>query len=380
MTENEILEKAYKKAEQIVKKKQFDKFSEKIREDVDLLIEKIEQNKSIVSALVTSLVKKIIEPKQDIRLHRTDFENGYSARSLDTKFTSPFFKNHFPKYANKESSFLTLATRERIKWTKKDGTALKIRNKALKNSFLNVFDQIEVHKINAEDYLNYLFAKMIELSSQDEIILDKVDKEFQKIGTLNINIILEMLQKHFAVKLSSRLPVIAIYSIYQILIPILKRYENKKLVSLQVHTSSDKHGFGDIEIYTKTNKPFEIVEIKHNIPLDKYLIFDIVKKTENTPIDRYYILTTFKAGFENDETEKSVNEFIMQIKQSKGIDIIANGIITTLKYYLRFIDDYKQFVKTYTDNLIKDAKNSTEVKSFHIEKWTEILKEYGLKK
>lgn len=30
--------------------------------------------------------------------------------------------------------------------------------------------------------------------------------------------------------------------------------------------------------------------------------------------------------------------------------------------------------------LKKDAKNSTEVKSFHIEKWTEILKEYGLKK
>jgi len=380
MTENEILEKAYKKAEQIVKKKQFDKFSETIREDVDLLIDKIEQNKSIVSALVTSLVKKIVDQIQDVRLHRTDFENGYSARSLDTKFTSPFFKNHFPKYANKESSFLTLATRERIKWTKKDGTALKIRNKELKNSFLNIFDQIEVHKANAEEYLNYLFAKMIELSSKDEIILNKVDKEFQKIGTLNINIILEMLQKHFAIKLSSRLPVIAIYSIYQILIPILKRYENKKLVSLQVHTSSDKHCFGDIEIYTKTNKPFEIVEIKHNIPLDKYLIFDIVKKTENTPIDRYYILTTFKAGFENEETEKSVNEFIMQIKQSKGIDIIANGIITTLKYYLRFIDDYKQFVKAYTDNLIKDSKNSTEVKSFHIEKWTEILKEYGLKK
>ncbi len=74
MTENEILEKAYKKAEQIVKKKQFDKFSETIREDVDLLVDKIEQNKSIVSALVTSLVKKIIDPIQDVRLHRTDFK------------------------------------------------------------------------------------------------------------------------------------------------------------------------------------------------------------------------------------------------------------------------------------------------------------------
>ncbi len=83
------------------------------------MISKIGSNKSLVSALITSFVKKIIDKKQDIRLHRTDFDGGYSARSLDTSFTSPFFKRHFPKYANKESAFLTLATREKIKWTKK---------------------------------------------------------------------------------------------------------------------------------------------------------------------------------------------------------------------------------------------------------------------
>ncbi len=186
-----------------------------------------------------------------------------------------------------------------------------------------------------------------------------------------------MLDKHFSEKLSSRLPVIAIYSIYEILIPILKRYNNKKLVTLQVHTSSDKHGYGDIEIYDKNNNPFEIVEIKHNIPISDDLIFDIVKKTQNTKINRYYILTTFKKCFKNKEIEKSVNEFIMQIKYEKKIDIIANGILTTLKYYLRFIDDYSFFIETYTSNLINDAKNSTEIKSFHIKKWTKILKEYN---
>lgn len=36
-----------------------------------------------ISALVTSLVKNITDPKQDIRLHRMDFKGGYSARSLD---------------------------------------------------------------------------------------------------------------------------------------------------------------------------------------------------------------------------------------------------------------------------------------------------------
>lgn len=67
MKEKEILEKAYKKAYQIVTKKEVNLFSTIICEDIDVLIENIEQNKSIVSALATSLVKKIIDPQQDIR-------------------------------------------------------------------------------------------------------------------------------------------------------------------------------------------------------------------------------------------------------------------------------------------------------------------------
>jgi DNA (cytosine-5)-methyltransferase 1 len=316
-----------------------------------------------------------LSPTQDIRLHRTDFENGYSARSLDTKFTTPFFKRYFPKYANKESSFLTLTTRERVKWTKDEGKGLKIRDRKLRDSFLNVFEQIEIKNRNPQEYLIYLFYKLIELSIKDNLIFQSVEKTKGTVFDLNISIIIEMLQKHFSEKLSSRLPVIAIYSIYEILIPNAKRYSNKKLLPLQFHTSSDKHGFGDIEIYDNENNPFEIVEIKHNIPIDKYLIFDIVKKIEKVHINRYYLLTTFQEIFDTKETEKSVNEFIIQMKRQQGMDIIVNGIISTLKYYLRFIDDYNLFIKIYTDNLINDAKSSTEVKTCHIEKWIEILKD-----
>jgi len=376
MNEEQILEKAYHEARKLLSENRADTFNDVIRNDIDFLIAKIEKNKSIVAALITSLVKKISEPKQDIRLHRTDFENGYSARSLDTKFTTPFFKKYFPKYANKESSFLTLATRERIRWTKDEGKGLKIRDKKLRNSFLNVFEQIEIGNKNPKKYLTYLFCRLIELSIKDGLVFQSAEEQNEDVYVLNINLIIEMLQKHFSEKLSSRLPVIAIYSVYEILIPNSKRYENKKLLSLQVHTSSDKHGFGDIEIYDDKDEPFEIVEIKHNIPIDKYLIFDIVKKIERTKINRYYILTTFQEGFETKETEKSVNEFILRIKRQKGVDIIANGIIPTLKYYLRFIDDYNLFIRSYTNNLINDAKNSTEIKRFHIEKWIEILKEY----
>ena len=193
---------------------------------------------------------------------------------------------------------------------------------------------------------------------------------------LNINTILSMLAKHFQIKKSSRLPVIAIYSIYEVLFDKFDRYKNKKLVPLQVHTSSDKHGFGDIEIYTKNNQPFEIVEIKHNIPIDEYLIFDVIKKMSSIDVDRYYILTTFHNSFRNSDEEKKVSEIILNTKKEQGVDIIANGILTTLKYYLRFIDNYEDFLKCYTKNLIKDAKVSTEIKDFHIEEWNKIRDNY----
>lgn len=378
MNPENILKQAHFEARKTISENKSEEFDIFIREDVDFMIEEIDRNKSLVSALVTSLVKKIMNPEQDVRLHRADFENGYSARVLDTKFITPFFKNHFPKYANKESAFLTLATRERIIWNRDEGKNLKIRNKKLKKCFLNIFEQIEVNKKDPKVYLCYIFLKLEKLTSENDLVFQSAKNQNERLATLNINMIIEMLQNHFSERLSSRLPVIAIYSIYEIIVPNLKRYENKKLLPLQVHTTSDKHGFGDIEIYSIDDKPFEVVEIKHNIPIDKYLIFDIVKKTELADIDRYYILTTFQNGFKSKAIEKSVNEFTMQIKTQKGIDIIANGIIPTLKYYLRFVNDYKSFTRNYTNNLINDARNSTEVKTFHIDIWINLLKEYGV--
>lgn len=378
MNGKDILEKVFQDAVNLIESDRIKNVLPEIQTNVDYLIEKIDSNKSIVSATVTSLVKKILEPAQDVRLHRTDFQGGYSARSLDTAITTLFFKNHFPKYANKESSFLTLATRERIKWTKDEGQNLKIRDKKLRESFLNIFEQIEENKQSPNVYLEYLFAKLIKLSESEANLFELAKSQSQEITALNIHLVLEMLKKHFAVKLSSRLPVIAIYSIYEILLPKFERFKDKRLLPLQSHTSSDKHGFGDIEIYDRENNPFEIIEIKHNIPIATYLIFDVVKKTQNVKINRYYILTTFQNGFADVESEKAVTEYILQIKRQTNLDIIANGIVSTLKYYLRFVDDYGEFIKIYTKNLIIDAKNSTEVKSFHLEKWNEILELYKI--
>ncbi|MDR2772541.1 MAG: DNA methyltransferase [Elusimicrobiota bacterium] len=374
MTPSKILETLLSRSLSNLSSKKSKKYSPLIISNIDVLISNIDKNKSLVSAMVTSVLKKICNPEQDIRLHRADFDGGYSARSLDTNITTPFFKKHFPKYANKESGFLSMATRVQIPWTKTDGNKIKTRaSKEFMNSFLEILDLIENNKIKPDDTLIYLFEKLHSLSLQQQRIFNEAIETSSFVEVISINAVLSMLCQHFSMPSSSRLPVIAIYSIYEQLFRQMKRYENKVLQPLNVHTSADKHGYGDIEVWNDNNTPFEMVEIKHNLPINQNMLFDIVKKSAKTTIERYYILTTAKKNFVSKKEEDNINKFILKIKKDTEMEIIANGIVTTLKYYLRLIDDYKKFINDYTKNLIYDSKNSTEIKAFHILKWKDIL-------
>jgi len=377
MTSTEILEAILQKA----MLNSNGTFPSIIISNIDVIINDIDKNKSIVSALITSLLKKTEKPEQDIRLHRVEFKGGYSARNLDTQVTTPFLKKHFPKYANKESGFLSMATRAQIPWTKKEGVKIPTRaSRQFVASFLEILDAVQKQKVSPEDTLHYLFVKLIEITHKQKLIFGSTIESTKYLGVLNISIILQMLEKHFAIGLRgvSRLPVIAMYSIYTLLVKRTETYKNKVLKPLQVHTSLDKHGYGDIEIWNKDNTPFEMVEIKHNKAIDKNMVFDVVKKTEGTSVKRYFILTTAKNNFINSEEERFIEQFIFTIKKERKLDIIANGIFTSLKYYLRFIDDYHDFIETYTRLIVEDAQNSTEIKEYHIEKWKQILEEYQI--
>jgi DNA (cytosine-5)-methyltransferase 1 len=359
-------------------------FSKLVEARVAVLMTHLLKNKSVVAALCTSLLKKIIDPEQDIRLPRTEFEDGYSGRSLDTHVITPFFKRHFPRYANKETAFLTLATRESIRWTLTDGQALKIRNDELKHVFLEVLDAIQQQPALAQEYLQCLLHELYLRAKDEAHIFDNfLSNNFlstqEMVGSWSIYRITNMLREHFAMPSSSRLPVIALQTAYQLLLPSVTRYAGKRIEPLEVHTSSDRKGFGDIEIFDEHGQPFEVVEIKHNIPLDRYIIADIVKKARNTSIQRYYALTTNEPNFTSSEEEAEVQEFVPHIKHQSGLEVIPNGMIPSLKYYLRFVEDYADFLRRYAENLVADAQISTEITPKHLQEWQSITDRYQSK-
>ncbi|MDR2684019.1 MAG: hypothetical protein LBB53_01395, partial [Prevotellaceae bacterium] len=210
MTHFEILEDLLAKAIANLSAKKHKKYNDIIVENINVLVANIENNKSLVSAIVTSMLHKMIEPQQDIRLHKKKFANGYSARTLDTKVTTPFFKQHFQRYANKESGFLSLVTRVDIPWNLSEESNIAGRSKNTLHCFLVLLDAVENKTAKPDEILIYLFEKLHILSTKEEKIFTDAINTSDFIDIININSVLAMLRQHFSMKLSSRLPVIAI--------------------------------------------------------------------------------------------------------------------------------------------------------------------------
>jgi DNA (cytosine-5)-methyltransferase 1 len=137
------------------------------------------------------------------------------------------------------------------------------------------------------------------------IYLQLVEREKKQIvlavpKTKDISLIIDLFSRHFfspykASKGASRLPVLAFYAVYSLLLDELERFKGKALKPLEEHSAADAQtgAVGDIEVIdTALNQVYEAVEIKHNIALSNKIIQDVQQKIMDKSVERYYILTT----------------------------------------------------------------------------------------
>lgn len=381
---NQILEKFYKAAIKEIKRDNGEIFLKELNDNqrnwLFRIVSNAESFKAIVTVLTTSLVKKIENSKQDIRYHKNELRGGYSGRTFDTKFITPFFKKYFPRFSMKESGWLTRSIEQPHPFTVKFPG--KIRNKDVKQAFLQILYDVEENKTGPKNYLIALFILLAREINRSNSLLSKHKLNFQK-KNLTINLIIENLKEHFFTKYknagASRLPVIAIYSIYEILLGDIARYKGKKLLPLKSHIASDIKAkeIGDVEIIDGKRKSiFEGVEIKHGIPIDFLIVRDAYEKIKDIPIERYYILTTAEPNIKKGEGKK-VLQLVNEIRKNHGCEIVVNGLIPSLKYYLRLVRNLDKFMDRYSKNIKIEASVSTVIKLEHLEKWNEIIK--GLK-
>lgn len=329
---------------------------------LDTILQYSESAKGVITVFITSIVYKILNPEQDIRNHQDGIPNGYSGRSFDNKNITPFLKKHkFPAMA--ESGWLTRSLEQKVPYDLNYTGAIK--PDSLKAAFLTLIDNIE----NGADCRKY-FSFMVQglIIKRNKHLID-----LAKPTALSINSILHVLDRHFnstyKAEGASRLPVLAFYAIYECLINEAKRFNNKQLLPIESHTSADSRSgrIGDIDIIDENGRAFEAVEVKHGIAISLQLVLNAYDKFQTTPVNRYYILST--APQPNNEEWNKIQDEIQRIKNVHGCQLIVNGIMQSLKYYLRLLDNTFEFVDKYVNLLENDAALKFE----HKENWNKII-------
>ena len=341
---------------------------------IKTIIEKAESYRGVLTVLITSLVKKIETPTQDVRYHQKKLPNGYSGRGLDTRHITPFMKEKFKRFAMAASGWLTRSLEQSHPYTLEyEG---EIDDSAVKDAFLLILDDIEEKGADPKKYLRAIFFALITLMERSQISLDLL-KEEQQTETVTIEKIVNLLKRHFSrdygVAGASRLPVLAVYSAYEMLMGI-ERYKGKTLLPLKSHTTADTksrgiRAIGDIEVM-HDNSFFEGVEIKHNIPISPGIVEDAYQKFAQTPVSRYYLLTTAEPNVEDVD---AVNELVTEIHRQRGCEVIVNGILPSLKYYLRLLSNPQLFLDGYSRNLQLDFQQKAEIKETHLRYWENLL-------
>lgn len=320
----------------------------------------VEKQKALNNVIITSVVYKILNPKQDIRYHRTTLSNGYSARGFDNKYIVPFLQSK-ALLTMKESGWLTRSIEQDHPFT--SSFPGKIRDPLAKEHFLKIIDYVQKSKkSDLENILIFIFSFLIDLKNKNENIVAKLD-------TINIHSsdLMKILYSHYKSakgKGVSRLPVLALYAVLEQFYKEIG-IENKNLESLDSHTSSDLRsgGIGDIHITNIDGEIVEAIEVKSNIKIDLVILKNKYDLFKDKPIKKYIFCTTNKA-----EIDEEVKSEILRIHTEHGCDIMILSLYDYIYKLLTLIESLDKILENYVILVKKD-----EAVQFHQKK---LLQEY----
>lgn len=242
--------------------------------ELKVIVQNAEILKGVLGVVLTSIVYKVLNPSQDIRYHQDHMPKGYSGRTFDTKYITPFLKEKFRHFAMAESAWLTRSLEQPHPYNFRYPG--KIRNKEVKAAFLNTLNRLQIDGHLAPRMLVGLLALVIEASAEDASLFANV----KVTDDLTIAKVVEAVNRHIYYNYgkgatgTARIPVLAIYSVYSLLMSDVKRYSDKKLAPLESHTSPDSRSksLGDIEVLNGDGTRFEAVEVKHLKPISVDMI------------------------------------------------------------------------------------------------------------
>lgn len=345
--------------------------SQTLKEYSDVIIDKIYNQKGIFTVLVTLLFYKIYHPSQDIRRHTvklSEGENtGFSGRSFDTANITPVLKElGLPSMA--ESGWLTRTLEQKAIYDL--NYPGEIKDKDVKTAFLNILNTVQCEGFPAKTILTYLIKESFKKSKENEIEIVALENPDSLTISQVIGVLEDQFSHNYGEAGGAKLPMLAFHAVYSLLVKEMKKYEGCELKPMGSYTASDRtsNTAGDIEVFDNNSNLLEAVEIKLGIPVDKNMVLRAKGKILRFRPKQYYILSTLGII---PEDKSDIEQVVSEIRETHGCQLIINGLLPTLKYYLRLVSNISEFISNYS-NLIEI---DNELKSTHKVYWNEKLEE-----
>lgn len=366
------LDEAYEIAEDyfVLKKEEIPDFAvqnlnSQFIQALELMAKYCEKASGGYSNLITSLsIKAVYGEAVDIRYHqvqiqdKTDRPAGFNFRGVSESVIYTWMETH--EFHGAKSGWQT-RTFERPKpymldYDENIGT--------IKEPFLKCYDQVETHHQSAFYALAFLLWRRLQLREASKVVL--AIPKIQDVSQITRLFEMHFFYKYKDSKGASRLPVLALYAIYTVLLDELSRFSGKKLKPLEAHSAADAQtgAIGDIEIIDGDGNAFEAIEVKHGLPITTAMVDSAKQKIRGSLVDRYYILTTHSQH----EPSEDVLREVENVKKLLGCQLIVNGVIPSIKYYLRMLTNPGAVLPAYVRRLEKDEAIGFE----HRDIWNKI--------
>lgn len=331
--------------------------------------ENIPRATSAFTNIVTCLISNVVDNSIDPRYHRkpgdgmpepeTGKNNWFSGRTISEKIIYNWLDA--AGYRTAKSGWQT-RTFERPK-----PYSLEYEENIahVKSEFLGLLDLVVQGKATSKDILVEFFRLEEIVKSKKQALYNKVAKNTAG-NELMITDIMNAFQMHFVT--SARTPVLAIYAVYKLVVDQIEAYDDLQLLELGAHEAADIRtgAIGDIELADSDGDVIEALEIKHNIPVDLPILTKAEEKIRASQVKRYYILTTHKnCNF----IDTDMANVVKRVYDEHGCQIIINGVVPTMKYYLRLVTNPSKSLDDYGELLTSDKA----IRFPHVQEWEKIL-------
>lgn len=313
-------------------------------------------NGAAVTVMITSLLKKCADPRQDVRRHRADIPGGYSGRDLDAKTVTPFLEsNGFS--ADRRSGWSDRS----FDWKAPYGFEYpgNIGGGGVREAFLSLLGYVEGGRTNSRDLLAYALKVLVDLREIEKARLNR------PVG-LTAKDAAKVLEKHFKCggQARMRLPTLAAHAAYAE--AAANGAWDSASVSDPVVRGTGVGASGHIDVSNPdTGFVYESVEIRHGKSITPAIVRRVRGNSKAPPANKYRLLAATPVS-----DMVGVVQAARHVGMKQDYQVIVSSVPDGIKWVLSLLDDIDGFVKRYA-GLVED---DDRIKYVHKMAWNNAVR------